>query len=109
MADSGDAPAAAASYRDCMTARDLEVRQVTSTLETEYVDTIVIGGSQAGLTTGHYLRQQGRPFVILDAGERVGDAWRERWDSLRLFTPAQFSSLPGLPFPAPKWSFPTKD
>ena len=80
-----------------------------STLEPEYVDTIVIGGGQAGLTAGYYLRERGRPFLILDSSERVGDAWRERWDSLRLFTPAQFSSLPGVPLPARKWSFPTKD
>jgi putative flavoprotein involved in K+ transport len=72
-------------------------------------ETIVIGGGQAGLTAGYYLKQQGRPFVILDANERVGDAWRNRWDSLRLFTPACFSALPGLPIDAPRWSFQTKD
>ena len=80
-------------------------------------DTIVIGGGQAGLATGYYLQQQGRDistgsmhrFVILDAGERIGDAWRKRWDSLRLFTPARFNGLPGMPFPAPAYSFPTKD
>jgi putative flavoprotein involved in K+ transport len=72
-------------------------------------ETIVIGGGQAGLTAGYYLKQQGRPFVILDANERVGDAWRNRWDSLRLFTPACLSALPGLPIAAPRWSFPTKD
>ena len=67
----------------------------------ESYETIVIGGGQAGLTAGYYLKQQGRPFVILDANERVGDAWRNRWDSLRLFTPACFSALPGLPIDAP--------
>ena len=77
--------------------------------ETEQFDTIVVGGGQAGLTAGYYLKRQGRQFVILDAEERVGDAWRKRWDSLRLFTPAFFSRLPGMPFPAPRWSFPTKD
>ncbi len=75
----------------------------------ESFETIVIGGGQAGLTAGYYLKQQGRPFVILDANERVGDAWRNRWDSLRLFTPATFSALPGLPIAAPAWSYPTKD
>jgi putative flavoprotein involved in K+ transport len=75
----------------------------------ELYDTVVIGGGQAGLTAGYYLSQQDGPFVILDANERVGDAWRKRWDSLRLFTPATFSGLPGFPFPAPRWSFPTKD
>jgi putative flavoprotein involved in K+ transport len=75
----------------------------------ERFETVIIGGGQAGLTAGYYLAKHGRPFVILDANERIGDAWRKRWDSLRLFTPARFSRLPGLPFPAPAWSFPTKD
>ncbi len=72
-------------------------------------DTIVIGGGQAGLATGYYLKQQGQDFVILDANERTGDSWRKRWDSLRLFTPARFDGLPGLPFPARPHAFPTKD
>jgi len=75
----------------------------------ERFETVIIGGGQAGLTAGYYLAKHGRPFVILDANERIGDAWRKRWDSLRLFTPARFSRLPGLPLPAPAWSFPTKD
>src|SRR5262245_10654880 len=75
----------------------------------ERVNTIVIGGGQAGLSVGHHLARLRVPFVILDASARVGDAWRQRWDSLRLFTPAVFSSLDGLPFPAPSFSFPTKD
>ena len=61
----------------------------------ERYDTVVIGGGQAGLTAGYYLAKQDGSFVILDANERVGDAWRKRWDSLRLFTPASFSRLPG--------------
>jgi putative flavoprotein involved in K+ transport len=72
-------------------------------------DTIVIGGGQAGLATGYYLRQHGIDFVILEAGQRIGDAWRKRWDSLRLFTPAWHNGLPGMPFPAPARSCPTKD
>jgi putative flavoprotein involved in K+ transport len=76
---------------------------------TERVETAIIGGGQAGLATAYYLKERGRPFVILDAGERVGDAWRTRWESLRLFTPARFDSLPGFPFPRSNWSFPTKD
>ena len=71
--------------------------------------TIIIGGGQAGLSVGYFLKKQGIPFRILDANLRVGDAWRKRWDSLRLFTPARYTGLPGLPFPAPKSSFPTKD
>jgi putative flavoprotein involved in K+ transport len=75
----------------------------------EFFETVIIGGGQAGLTAGYYLSKQNRPFMILDANERIGDAWRKRWDSLRLFTPACFSYLPDLPLPAPAWSYATKD
>jgi len=75
----------------------------------ETFHTIVIGGGQAGLSVGYYLARQGRPFVILDASPRVGDVWRHRWDSLHLFTPAAFDGLAGMKFPAPAFSFPTKD
>jgi putative flavoprotein involved in K+ transport len=70
---------------------------------------VVIGAGQAGLSVGHYLARTGLRFVILDAHERVGDAWRKRWDSLRLFTPAKFDGLVGMRFPAPPNSFPTKE
>jgi putative flavoprotein involved in K+ transport len=72
-------------------------------------NTIVIGGGQAGLSTGYYLKRQGRDFLILDAGQRVGDSWRNRWDTLRLFTPARYNGLVGMRFPAPGHTFPTKD
>lgn len=75
----------------------------------EGFETIVIGGGQAGLAVGYHLSRRGLPFVILDASERIGDSWRNRWDSLRLFTPARFNALPGMPFPAPPHSFPPKD
>jgi putative flavoprotein involved in K+ transport len=75
----------------------------------EAFHTVVIGGGQAGLSVGYYLARQGRKFVILDASQRIGDAWRHRWDSLRLFTPAMFDGLAGMKFPAPAFSFPTKD
>jgi putative flavoprotein involved in K+ transport len=78
-------------------------------MKTERIDTVVIGGGQAGLSVGYHLKKRGVPFVILDASARVGDAWRNRWDSLRLFTPAKFSGLDGMRFPAPPNSFPTKD
>jgi putative flavoprotein involved in K+ transport len=78
-------------------------------MDAEHFETVVIGGGQVGLNVGYELAKRGRPFVILDANERIGDAWRKRWDSLRLFTPAHFSRLPGLKFPASNWSFPTKD
>jgi len=77
--------------------------------ETERVETVVVGGGQAGLAIGRELAKRGQRFVILDASERVGDTWRRRWDSLRLFTPARYDGLPGWRFPAPGWSFPTKD
>ena len=75
----------------------------------ETFDVIVIGGGQAGLSVGYYLARAGVRFTILDANERVGDSWRKRWDSLRLFTPAKLDGLVGMPFPAPGNAFPTKD
>jgi len=77
--------------------------------EPEDVETVVVGGGQAGLAVGYYLAQRGLPFVILDANERIGDSWRKRWDSLRLFTPARYNALPGVPFPGPGHAFSTKD
>jgi len=79
------------------------------THDTEHVETVIVGAGQAGLATGYHLQRAGRPFVILDGGARVGDGWRQQWDSLRLFSPAQADGLPGMPFPGPRWSFPTKD
>jgi putative flavoprotein involved in K+ transport len=74
----------------------------------ERFETIVIGGGQAGLSVGYHLARRGLPFVILDASDRIGDAWRNRWDSLRLFTPGRYSALPGMPFPGMPHAFPTK-
>jgi putative flavoprotein involved in K+ transport len=73
------------------------------------LDTVVVGGGQAGLAVGYYLAMQERDFVILDAHHRTGTSWRERWDSLRLFTPAWISSLPEMPLSAPAGAFLTKD
>lgn len=73
------------------------------------MDCVVIGGSQAGLAVGYHLRRAGRRFVILDEHPRVGDAWRNRWDTLQLFTPAQYSGLPGMRFPGSSSAYPTKD
>ena len=70
---------------------------------------IVIGGGQAGLSVGYHLKKLGLDFVILDASARIGDAWRKRWDTLRLFTPARYDGLDGMPFPGPPDAFPTKD
>lgn len=71
--------------------------------------TAVIGAGQAGLAVGYHLRLRDLPFLILDESERVGDVWRHRWDSLRLFTPARYDGLPGLAFPGPRWAYPGKD
>jgi len=82
---------------------------MTSTAAPERAETIVIGGGQAGLSVGYHLSRRGLPFLILEANQRIGDSWRSRWDSLRLFTPARFDGLAGMPFPAPAHAFPTKD
>jgi len=76
---------------------------------TERCETVVIGGGQAGLAVGHELAERGRKHVILEANGRIGDSWRNRWDSLKLFTPARYNGLPDFPFPADGWTFPTKD
>jgi putative flavoprotein involved in K+ transport len=74
-----------------------------------HVEVVVIGAGQAGLAMGYYLAQQGRRFVILDGTSRIGNSWRSRYDSLRLFTPAAYNNLPGFPFPAEPDHYPTKD
>jgi putative flavoprotein involved in K+ transport len=78
-----------------------------ATQAVERFETVIIGGGQAGLAAGYHLTKRGRSCVILDAEERVGDAWRKRWPSLRLFSPARLDALPGMRFPAPPGSFPT--
>jgi putative flavoprotein involved in K+ transport len=75
----------------------------------EHVDTVIIGGGQAGLAAGYHLGRLGRAFVVLESNQRIGDSWRKRWESLRIFTPAKFSSLPGMRLPGPRFGFPTKD
>lgn len=75
----------------------------------ESYDAIVIGAGQAGLAVGYFLQKRGLKFLILDGNARIGDSWRKRWDSLRLFSPAALDGLPGKPFPAARDYFPTKD
>jgi len=70
---------------------------------------IVIGAGQAGLAVGRQLVEAGVDVVVLEAASRIGEAWRRRWDSLRLFTAAEFAGLPGLPFPGDPNALPTKD
>lgn len=78
-------------------------------MDDQHIETLVIGAGQAGLATGYHLRRLGRPFLIVDGNERVGDNWRHQWDSLRLYTPAKYDGLPGLRFPSTAWHFPGKD
>ena len=73
------------------------------------LDAVVIGGGQSGLAIAWHLKRQGLRFVVLEAGSELGHTWRDRWDSLKLFTPAQYDGLPGMPFPAPADTYPTKD
>jgi putative flavoprotein involved in K+ transport len=73
------------------------------------LDVLVIGGGQAGLAMGYHLAQSGLSFQIADAGAEIGQTWRSRWDSLRLFTSGRYDNLPGLPFPATPDSYPGKD
>ena len=84
-----------------MSARELNEESAKTAEEgtDSHVDVAVVGGSQAGLAMGYYLRELGRQFVILERADSIAPAWRERWDSLTLFTPRRYSALPGLPFP----------
>jgi putative flavoprotein involved in K+ transport len=75
----------------------------------ERYEAVVLGAGQAGLAAAYHLARDDRDFLVIDAAARVGDSWRTRWDSLRLFTPAAYDGLPGMPFPAPRWHLPTKD
>ena len=83
--------------------------QTTPSGRIERFETIVVGAGQAGLAVGYHLAERDADFVILDRAERLGESWRERWDSLRLFTPAAYDGLPGMPFPAPSHHLPDKD
>ena len=78
-------------------------------MDSHIYDVLVIGAGQSGLAAGYYLKPSGTDFGILDRADRVGDVWRRRWDSLRLFTPGRYSALPGLKFPAAGGSYPGKD
>ena len=76
---------------------------------TEHYEVVVVGAGQAGLAIGYYLAQQGRHFAILEAADTPAAAWQERWDSLRLFTPVRYDSLPGRAFPGDPDSYPGRD
>ncbi|HEX7163183.1 MAG TPA: NAD(P)/FAD-dependent oxidoreductase, partial [Trebonia sp.] len=78
-------------------------------MNTQYIETLIIGAGQAGLAIGYHLKRRDRRFLIVDANARIGDNWRQQWDTLRLYTPAKYDKLPGLPFPAARWHCPGKD
>jgi putative flavoprotein involved in K+ transport len=94
-----------------MSAREVAAERVNSAEEgsPEHLEVAVVGGGQTGLAMGYYLRQQGRRFVIFERGDSIAPAWRERWESLTLFTPRRYSALPGLPFPGDPDGYPTRD
>jgi putative flavoprotein involved in K+ transport len=75
----------------------------------QHLDVAVIGGGQAGLAIGYFVRQHGYGLVILERASELAPAWRERWDSLTLFTSRRYSALPGLPFPGDPDGYPTRD
>src|SRR4051812_36755552 len=95
--------------RSQSTAQEGSPTPMTQTVSSDHFDVIVVGAGQAGLAVGYHLRQQGRRFAILDAADRPAAAWRDRWDSLRLFTPVRRDSLPGLAFPGDPDHYPTRD
>ena len=70
---------------------------------------LVVGAGQAGLALGYHLQRRGRQVLLVDRNERIGDSWRARWDSLKLYSPASYDGLPGMPFPAGRTAYPTKD
>ena len=91
-----------------MTAREGELAGASGAGD-EPLDVVVIGGSQAGLAMAWHLARQHLRFVVLEAGPEPGHTWRSRWDSLTLFTPAQYAALPGMPFPGSPDTYPTKE
>jgi putative flavoprotein involved in K+ transport len=76
---------------------------------TEHTEVLVVGAGQAGLALGYHLQRRGRQILLVDRNERIGDSWRARWDSLKLYSPASRDGLPGMPFPAGHTAYPTKD
>jgi putative flavoprotein involved in K+ transport len=78
-------------------------------MEKDRLEVAVIGAGQAGLAMGYFLAREGRHFAILEAFDSIGPAWRSRWDSLVLFTPRRYDSLPGLPFPGDPDGYPGRE
>lgn len=76
---------------------------------TEHTDVLIVGAGQSGLALGYHLQRRGRQVLLVDRNERIGDSWRARWDSLKLYSPASRDGLPGMPFPAGRTAYPTKN
>ncbi|HEU5037440.1 MAG TPA: NAD(P)/FAD-dependent oxidoreductase [Nocardioides sp.] len=88
--------------------QDVPTNPLTAPFHGDALDVLVVGAGQAGLAVAHHLRRAGLRFLVVDAADAIGASWRNRWDSLRLFTPAQYDGLPGMPFPAPADTYPTR-
>jgi putative flavoprotein involved in K+ transport len=106
LVDSRDARRSTASYRRSSQQRIKEELVMEST---EHTDVLIVGAGQSGLSLGYHLKRRGRQVLLVDRNERIGDSWRSRWDSLKLYSPASRDGLPGLPFPAGRTAYPTKD
>jgi putative flavoprotein involved in K+ transport len=106
LVDSPDAGRPAASYRRSSQRR---IKEELAMESTEHTDILIIGAGQSGLALGYHLTRRGRQVLLVDRNERLGDSWRARWDSLKLYSPANRDGLPGMPFPAAPSSYPTKD
>jgi putative flavoprotein involved in K+ transport len=78
-------------------------------MNTQHIETLIIGAGQAGLVTGYHLKRRGRRFLIVDANTRIGDNWRQQWDTQLLFSPASEHALQGMRNPNPRLTNPTKD
>jgi putative flavoprotein involved in K+ transport len=87
----------------------LEPAAAAAGTDVERLTVVVIGGCLAGLAAGYHLAQRGIEFVILEKASRLGESWRRQWDPLRLFTPARYDGLPGMPFPSEERTHPTKE
>ena len=73
----------------------------------EHTDVLIVGAGQSGLALGYHLQRRGRQVLLVDRKQRVGDSWRARWDSLKLYSPASRDGLPGMRFPARRTAYPT--
>jgi putative flavoprotein involved in K+ transport len=104
LVETGEAALVCAPYRRLHPEQEDEMAVMQ---DTERFETVIVGGGQAGLAVGYHLTRRGRSCVILDANDRIGDSWRKRWPSLRLYSPARAAALPGMRFPAPSHSFPS--